>query len=191
MQIDRHVEPFGALEDRPELLVVEEAAVGEAVNHRTLEAVLGHRALEFVGGGARIDGRQGREAGEARRTHGDSGGETVVDTLDERNRIVAAELLRRRRAVRDDLDVDARLVHVLDAQVAEIVEAFELLVVAGALDPRIGLRQLLVPVVLLDRDDRTVRLFQHDCVSIPGDDGGFLSSNDACVIRRSKFEHMR
>ena len=67
MEVDRHVELFGALVDRPVFLAVEEFAVGHAVQHGALEAELGDGALELVGGGLRIDGGERREGREALR----------------------------------------------------------------------------------------------------------------------------
>src|SRR5262249_18816995 len=159
----------------------EEQAVGEPVDHRALEAVRADAAFELVGCRRRIDRRQRREAGEAGGMLGDRRREPVVDPPGERDRIVTAELLRRPRTMRDQLDVDPGLVHLLDAQVAEIMETLEHLVVARALDPRICRRQLGIPIVLLDRDDRTVRLLPHVTQSSPETSAGFLSSMAASV----------
>ena len=67
MQVDRHVERLGAREDRPVALVVDELPVGEAVDHRALEAERLDAARELVGRRRRIGGRQRREARIARR----------------------------------------------------------------------------------------------------------------------------
>ena len=161
MQIDRNVERLRALEDRPEPLVVEKDAVGEPVDHRALEAELGG-ALELVGGGLRIAGRQRREGGEALRIGGDDGVQPVVDAPGEIDRVRTGNLLGRGRAVGEDLHVDPGLVHLLQAQLAEIVEALEHVRIAHAFAADELRRQLLVPIVLLQRDHRTFRLLQHD-----------------------------
>jgi len=69
---------------------------------------------------------------------GDRRRQPVVDPPHQRDRIVTAELLRRRRPVGDDLHVDAGLVHLLQPQVAEVVELLHHLRITDALDPRIG-----------------------------------------------------
>src|SRR5437016_2408721 len=74
----------------------------------------------------------------------------------------AAESLRRRRAMGQNLHVDACFVHFAQAQLAEIVKPFEDFRIAHTLDTDEQRRQLLVPVVLLQRDHRTVQRSQHD-----------------------------
>ena len=123
MQIDRNVEPLGALEDRPEALVVEEDAVCQAVDHGALEAEL-DGAFELVGGGRGIARRQRCEGGEAPGMRGNRGIEPVVDAPGQLDRDIGGDLLRGGRAVREHLHVDPGLVHLLDAQFAEVVETF-------------------------------------------------------------------
>src|SRR5262249_7031295 len=83
----------------------------------------------------------------------------VVRALRHCHGAVALERLRGRRAVRQHLDVDTGLVHFLEADFAKVIESIR--------DARIALdagglrRQLRIPVMLLDRDDRTFRLLQH------------------------------
>ena len=136
MEVDRHVELLGALVDRPVFLVVEEFAVGHAVQHGALEAELGDRALEFVGGGLRIDGGERREGGKALRVGRADLGQAVVDRARQVGRDLDRQLLGRGRAVREHLDVDAGLVHFLDAQGAQIVEPLVGLVAAARLPGR-------------------------------------------------------
>jgi hypothetical protein len=62
----------------------------------------------------------------------------------------------------EDLHVDTGLVHLLEPQLAEVVEALEHLWIARALGADELGRDLLVPVVLLDRDHRAFRPLQHD-----------------------------
>ena len=164
MQVDRNVERLRALEDRPEPFVVEKDSIGEAVNHRPLEAELGG-ALEFVRRRLGIAGRQRREGCKPRRVRGDDGVEAVIDAARDIDRFGAGELLRRGRAMGQDLHVDPRLVHFLEAHVAEIVEAFEHFRIAHAFGADEERRQLLIPVMFLQRDHRTFQRWQHDCVS--------------------------
>ena len=162
MEIDRHVELLGALVDRPEFLEVEKFAVRHAVQHGALEAELGHRALELVGGGLRVDGGKRGEGGEALGVGRADLGEAVVDLPRQVGGDVGTKLLRRRRAMREHLDVDAGLVHLLEAQAAEIEEPLVGLVAAAGFGAGEMLGQFRVPVMLLDGDDRTIRLLHHD-----------------------------
>ena len=116
-------------------------------------------ALELVGGAGGIAGRQRREGREAVRPGGHHGGQPIVHPLRQRDGAVAGQLLGRGRAVGEHLDVDAGLVHLLEAPLAELEHAVH--------DRGIGLDlaemldQLVVVIVLLDRDDRTFGLLQH------------------------------
>ena len=116
MEIERHVERLGALEDRPEALVVEEHAVAQPVHHGADEAVLRHDALEFVGGRLGLGRRQRAERGKARGIGRHRRGEPVVDAARQHRPFVGVQALRRGRAVRQHLEIDAGLVHVLDAE---------------------------------------------------------------------------
>ena len=125
-----------------------------AVQHGALEAELGHRALELVGGGFRIGGGQRREGGEALRVGRAHLGQAIVDRAREVGGDFDRKLLRRRRAVREHLDVDAGLVHFLDAQRAEIVEPLVGLVAAAGFRAGEMLGQFRIPIMLFDGDDR-------------------------------------
>ena len=116
-------------------------------------------ARELVGGGGRIGGRQRREGGEAIGFLSDDRGEAIVDAAAHLDRHVGLDVLHRGRAVRDHLDVDPGLVHLLEAQFAEVGHPSHDLGIA--FDGRVIGRELLVPVVFFDRDDRTFRLLQH------------------------------
>jgi hypothetical protein len=166
MQIDRHVERLGAREDRPVARIVDEVAVRKPVDHRALEAEPGDAALELIGGRRRIAGRQRGEAREALRRRRDDRGEPVVDAPAELDR-ARRDLLQGRRAVRQDLDVDAALVHVFQARLTDIFQRLP--------DARRRKRiaageqrgQFRVGIMLLDRDDRTLRLLQHGAFALP------------------------
>jgi hypothetical protein len=49
MKIDRDIEGFGALQDRPEEFVIQIAAARMAIDERALEALLPDPAIEFIG----------------------------------------------------------------------------------------------------------------------------------------------
>ncbi len=70
--------------------------------------------------------------------------------------------------MRDDLHVDARLVHLAQPQLAEIIEALEHLGVAHALAAGELCGKLLVPVMFFQRDHRAFRPWQHDILPSPG-----------------------
>ncbi len=64
--------------------------------------------------------------------------------------------------MREHLDVDPGLVHFLEAQTAQIIEPLVRLVAAAGFGAGEMLGQFRVPVVFLDGNDRTIRLFHHD-----------------------------
>ena len=162
MQVERNVEPLGALVDRPEALVVEKGdAVLQPMHHGTLEPELGDAALELVGGRRRIGGRQRGEGGKPARVCLDGGMEPIVDAAGQIGSDVLRELLGRRRAVREHLDVDPDLVHLLDAQFTEIEQALFRLAPASRLRTGKLLGQFRVPVVFLQRNDRTIWFLEH------------------------------
>src|SRR5579862_7121467 len=59
MEIDRHAQGLGRLEDRPEFLIVEKFAIAVAVDHRALETPILDRALELLDCSRDIGRRQG------------------------------------------------------------------------------------------------------------------------------------
>src|SRR6266480_1230406 len=152
MDIERHVERLGALEDRPEAPVVEEYPVGRSVHHRTLEAQLGDRALELVRRRFRVGGGKRGEAGEAVRVRTHRLVQAVVRALCERDRGRCVETLRRRGTVRDHLNVDPGFVHLPDAQRAQVVQPPAQLRAARLAAPE-GSRHVRVPIMLFERDD--------------------------------------
>jgi len=167
MQIDRHIKLFGARIDRPELPVVDEFAVGKTVNHGALEAERHDATLQFVGRSLRLGGRQRRKARKPRRMRRNRLMQPVVDAPRQRDRDVGADFLRGRRAVGQHLDVDAGIVHFLEPQRAEIIETPLRLPGPAGFDAGEMRRQLGVPIVLLNRDNRTFRLGQHSRFPTP------------------------
>ena len=92
------------------------------MNHGALEAELGDAAFELVGGRLGVGGRQRGEAGEALRVGLAGPMQPVVDAAGHVDGDAGVEALRRRRVVREHLDVDAGLVHLLDAHVGEVLQ---------------------------------------------------------------------
>ncbi len=132
------------------------------MHHRALEAELGDGALEFVGRGLRVDGRQRREGRETLRVGGTDLGETVVHLARQVGRDIGAELLGRGRAVRQHLNVDAGLVHFLEPQAAEVEKPLVGLIAPARFRTGEMLGKFRVPIVFFDGDDRAVRLLHHD-----------------------------
>jgi len=94
VQVERHVERLGALEDHPVFLLVEETPPGVAVDHRALEAELGDAARELVGRCARVGRRERGESGETVRVRLDRLVREIVRVLRHGDRDVRAEALR-------------------------------------------------------------------------------------------------
>jgi hypothetical protein len=94
------------------------------------------------------------------RTHG--GMQPIIDAPGQFDGIWAGEFLGRRRAMGQDLNVDPGLVHLAQAQLADIIETLEHLGVAHAFAADELRGKLLVPVVLLQRDYRAIRSLHHD-----------------------------
>ena len=122
MKIDRNVELLRALEDRPELREVDEFAIGQAVQHGSLESAI-DTALELVGGSLGQRRRQGGEGGEPRGIAVDGLRQPIVDAGSKWRRDIRRQLLRRRGAVRQHTDIDACRVHVGETVTAEAAQA--------------------------------------------------------------------
>ena len=130
MQIDRHIERFGALQDRPEERVVEIAAAMVAVDDRALEAVA-DRAFQFVGGlpGAAIGNGQGRQSASDAFSPPRRGNRS----LRARSRSASASSNCSTPGIeRQHLHIDAGGVHLGHAPVADIAKLFEELGAAAA-----------------------------------------------------------
>ncbi len=150
VDVDRHVQRLRPLVDRPEPLVVVKEAAGQAVDHRALEAELGDGALQFVGRGARIGGRQHGEPGEAVGMGAHRRVEAVVDATRQRHAGCGIDRLQSRDRMRQDLQVDAGFVHLLEAQRAQIVEPLDNVAAgAGAAEPL----HLGIEVMFFQSDD--------------------------------------
>ena len=127
MEIEGHVEfrdggpeaaVFGdVVVDRAVRLVL----LGEAVDHRALEAEVAHAAGEFRRGRIGVLHRQRREAGIAVRKFRRRLGDPVVGLAGDRDRFIGIEdALDRRRVERQQRELDAAALHRLDALLADI-----------------------------------------------------------------------
>ncbi len=124
------------------------------MHHRAFETQARHRALELIGRRLRIRRGQHRERGEAAVRFVDDLLQPVVRRARDRGRGLGIEALRRRRGVRQHLQVDAGFVHLADAQRADIVEPLAQRRIArfgpGLLEMA---RHLGIEVVLFECDD--------------------------------------
>jgi hypothetical protein len=93
VEVERHPQRLGAGQDGPEELVVQAAAAVVAIDQGALEAVVAHHALELVGGGLRIRGRERGEPGKPVWMATHRLGERVVGVAGERHRLDRTELL--------------------------------------------------------------------------------------------------
>ena len=102
------------------MLVVEERALGVAVDHRPLEPELVHGAIELAHGRLRVRGRQRRKAREPVGMFGDRIGKAIVGVARHWDRNIGREPLRPRLAEREHLHVDPGRIHVAQPRLAEI-----------------------------------------------------------------------
>ena len=154
VHIDRHVERLCPLENRPELLLVEEFPIRQSVHHGALHIEASHDALKLVGRGRGIGCRQQAETRKTLRIGPDEFREMVVGLPRHPRCKFRRELLRSRRAVRQHLDVDTGFIHFSQPQLAHIEQAtfdvgHALSFTAGKHGQEIG-----IPVMLLERDRR-------------------------------------
>ena len=89
-------------------------------------------------------------------------GEAIVNLTGQVGGDVGTKFLGGRRAMREDLDVDPGLVHLLETQAAQVKEPLVRLVASPGFGTGEMLGQFRVPVMLLDGNDRTIRLLHHD-----------------------------
>src|SRR5712691_3426615 len=107
MEVERHAERLGALENHPVFLLVEETPSSVAVDHRAFEPQPRDAALELLGRGAGVSRRQRGECGETVRVRLDRLAREIVRVLRHRDRDVRAEALKIGRAEGEHLHVDA------------------------------------------------------------------------------------
>jgi hypothetical protein len=113
MEEDERAELLGRLPERPELGLLEGAAVDVIVDLHALEAELGHAALHLLDGGVHLLHRHRAQAGEPLRPPPHHRGDLVVGGLrrghrDLRRQVVVVEA----HVGRDHLHLDAERVHV-------------------------------------------------------------------------------
>ncbi len=94
------------------------------VHDHALEAESLYAALDFPGGGLGILRRAGGEARVARRVFAHGVRQQVVRFARHRHRGALVENLHTRRGERHDLQVDARVAHVVEASFAKILQPF-------------------------------------------------------------------
>ena len=136
VQIERHIECLCTFKNRPETLIVKEDTVGQPVHHPTLEAKPGDCSFKFVGRSLRVWGRQHREGCKAIGMGAHRFGEAVVSRSRQPHRkLRIGNLLHRRGAVRQHLDIDPGSIHFGDPAVPDIIETL------GKRDHRFGPRQ--------------------------------------------------
>ncbi len=153
MHVERHVEGGGALENRPEPLVVEKEPVGQPVDERPLEAEPGDGALELVGRGLRVGGRDRGKGGKPVGMGAHRLGQSVIGAARKADRHLGVHLLQAGIGVRQHLKIDAGLVHLLQPQRADIVEPLDQPRRALRIHPGKMLFDLGIEVVLFERDD--------------------------------------
>ena len=122
MEIDRHIQRNGRLEDGGEAWIIEEEAVGGAVEHGALEAMLRDTAGELCCCLDRLLQAERGEAGETSRIGAKGGGELVVDVVREQGRGIGRQGVEADGGKRKNLQVDAGGVHGGYAAGAEIQE---------------------------------------------------------------------
>lgn len=119
MNIDRDVQSFGGLEDRPEFLIIKIFAA-----RMRIELELGHRTFEFLRGRLRRLRRNGCERGKAVRMRVHRFAHLIVACCCQRDRNFGIEQLHSRGGEEEDLHVYASGIHVADAAFADVQHAF-------------------------------------------------------------------
>jgi hypothetical protein len=109
----------GGLEDR----IIEVLVADPAVENGALAAQILDRPLELARGGVAVPDGQHRQRLKARRVGGHGLGQEVVDAARQVDAMVA-EIVQARRRQRQDLHVDAGLVHQGQPLLAEVGQAF-------------------------------------------------------------------
>jgi len=165
VQIDRHVERGRALEDRPEPLVIDEKAVGEAVDHRTLEAELCDGALKFIGGRLRVGRRQDAECGKTLRIGFHNIGQTIIGLAGQAHRRLRFHFLRAGRAVRQHLHINTGVIHFLDAQIGNVLQTFFDLGKSFAFTAGKMRHQVAIPIMLFKCNNKWRKPVAHDAYS--------------------------
>ena len=111
MKIDRHIERFGTLQDRPVELIVQIASSIVAVDDRTFEALLADTALQLFNGLLRRSRWYRGKAGKTRRMLLHRVREVVVGVTRHGDGVGCFHLFDPGRRQRQDLHVDAGSIH--------------------------------------------------------------------------------
>ena len=184
VQIKRHVERLGALEDRPESTIIEKQAIAQSMHHCPLEAESGDGAFQFVRRRLGICCRQHREGGETvwMRAHGLA--EPVIGGAGQPDReFRIRNFLDRGRAVRQNLDINPGRVHFGNSTLADIFQPCCDTGPAGSISSGDMLLHLGIEVVLFKRDH--LRPHAHFFLPAPSPGWGIVT------IRRGKIEPRR
>jgi hypothetical protein len=124
MQVDRHAQRFGSLQDRPVELVVEIASAIVAVDRRALEA-LTDAALQLFDRVLGRSGRHGGEAGETGRMLFHRIGEVVIGVAGHGDGVRRLHLFDAGCRQGQDLHVDAGSIHFGDALGVDVAQPVE------------------------------------------------------------------
>src|SRR5437667_331355 len=125
MDIDRHVELRGRREQAVIARMIEEAALGRAVDHRAHEAQVLHGARELGRGSVGTLQRQRGEAREAIGMPRNGMGEVIVHLVGQGDAVGPGHEIRAGTAVREHLYRNACLVHGLQATFADFGQELE------------------------------------------------------------------
>ena len=137
----------------PEPFVVEEDPARQAIYHRPLEAELGDGALELVGRRVGVGSGQRGKSGERIGMGAHCLVEAVVGAARQRHGNFCIDLLEPWHRVRDHLQVDTGLVHFLQPQCAEMVQAPHSRRHRGRVQTAGMLVDLGIIIMLLQSDD--------------------------------------
>src|SRR5215472_4608578 len=132
MQIDRDIQRFGALQDRPEELIVQIAATRVPIDERAFEALLPDPAIQFIGRLLVSRDRQGGKSCKARRIFLHHIREEIVRLLGDDDLFRHIRMLDPRGIQREHLHIDTGGVHLGNAPVTDIPKLLENHLTAGA-----------------------------------------------------------
>lgn len=122
MEINRDIECFGTLENRPEKLIVEITAVDMAINKNSLETVVMDGSLQFGGSADGVDCRQGGKSAETSRMAPHGVRQVIVGFTRDRRCFHSFELLCAGGGKRQYLHVDVSGIHFRDPLIAKVAE---------------------------------------------------------------------
>jgi hypothetical protein len=122
MQVNRRVQRFGGLKNRPELGVVQVLAARVGVDDHTMQAQFGVSAVDLFGGTRWVLRGDCSQSGEPLGVAAASLGELVIGKGSDTNCPVGVEGLDSGAGERNDLPVDSCGVHVGEPQPPEVLQ---------------------------------------------------------------------